>query len=64
MQNLLTINKKLNLIKENATESRELCKDDEDEDYVVKDIEIFKTCFWNEPIPKRKVDLIMQKKLM
>jgi hypothetical protein len=29
----------------------------------IEDIEVFKTCFWNEPIPTRKLNHLVERKL-
>ena len=58
-----TVKKTYKLIKENAEDTKELCKIQDDGELRIEDLEIFKTCFWNEPIPQRKLDSVIMKNL-
>ena len=51
------------MIKNTADELKEMCKAEQEGEYAISQMEIFKTCFWNEPIPMRKLDFIVDIKL-
>ncbi len=51
------------MIKNTAEELKEICKAEQEGEYGISQMDIFKTCFWNEPIPMRKLDFIVNLKL-
>lgn len=51
------------MILENQEETKKLCKVEEIGEFKIDDIDIFKTSFWNEPIPSRKMDAVVDKNL-
>ena len=53
----------LGMIKETADELKAICKVEQEGEYGISQMDIFKTCFWNEPIPARKLDFIVDLKL-
>eukprot|EP00347_Sterkiella_histriomuscorum_P012371 403368842 len=48
------------LIKSNVENTKLICKKEEAKDMEIKDIDFFKTTFWGEPIPSRKVERVIQ----
>ena len=51
------------MIKNTADELKAMCKTEQEGEYAISQMDIFKTCFWNEPIPMRKLDFIVDLKL-
>lgn len=51
------------LIKENSEQTKKLCKVEDEGELRIDELEVFKTCFWNEPIPSRKLNHLVEKKL-
>lgn len=59
-----TISKAFNLVRENDETSKQLCKADDEGELRIDEMDIFKTSFWNEPIPKRKFDALITKNMI
>lgn len=56
-----SVSRAYNIAQENSEATKQLCKIEDEGELRIDDLEVFKTSFWNKPIPQRKFDALINK---